>query len=372
MEKGVPSLRHFKLYFDQAFTSEHIELVNQWKDHVFGVEIGHEAAFPYVLKNLEVLTVWGAAIGAGGLSVVNVHSSTLKRLTIGMTNVMGTGAGHASSVQVLPKLEALYIYCQTSTFLCISSMLNLGRNITTLSLNVFVDLAGMNPAHLKLPNLKQLRIEGPNKFKIVIANAEQLEMLSLQVASYLELEDFEMADDYPSYLPKIQMLCLEYSNDENIKVVTELLAAAAKSLKHLVLQCTYDKDRYSNPYAPPQSRNLNMEQLTSLTHDHVSELTDSLTSKSSASLELLAIDLDATRGRTPEISVTLPKLKQVIFPYTEDQVLNKQWGYIKQVQESHPQADVRGEKVEGYMPYANTYLKTLGVDEMLWLTGEQN
>ena len=369
MDKGIPNLRHFKLYFDQVFTRGNFELVNEWKDHVYGIEIcQHQPVFPYLLKNLEILFLWGAAMGAGGQSVVDVHSSTLKRLIIGTTSFLVEG-GQANSVRALPKLEALYIYYKASENLY-TSMFNLGRNITVLRLTCLGDLTGMNPTDLKLPNLKQLRIEGANKFKIVIANADQLEMLSLQLPSYLELEDYEETDHYPEHLPKTQMLFVEYSNDENIKVLTKLLSATAKSLKHLVLLCTYDKKRYKNRYVSPQSRRLNMEKLTSFTHDHVSKLTDSLIKNSSDTLEMLTVDMEDSSHKTPEIPVNLPKLKTVVFTYTKDQFLINQGGYMNQVKESHPQADVRGEKIEAYMSYANAYMEKLGADEMLRFTGE--
>ena len=138
MDKGIPNLRHFKLYFDQVFTRGHFELVNEWRDHVYGIKIGSQSVFPYLLKNLEILTVWADTMGAGGQSVVTVHSSTLKRLTIGARNFLGAGF-QANSIQVLPKLKALHIYCRASENL-LRSMFTIGRNITVLWLNNIVNL----------------------------------------------------------------------------------------------------------------------------------------------------------------------------------------------------------------------------------------
>ena len=111
-----------------------------------------------------------------------------------------------------------------------------------------------------------------------------------------------------------------------------------------------------------------MEKLRSFIHNHVSALTNSLIKSSSETLELLAICSSLKTLKMPE---NLPKLKTVVFTYTKDQFLIKQGGYMNQVKESHPQADVRGEKIEAYMSYANAYMEKLGADEMLRFTGEE-
>ena len=183
--KGIPSMKHFKLTIDVRPAGDLLPM-EEWKSYIYGMlytSRGSPGSPPCDLNNLENLSMCefedddnssdfsddeDKYDGQVVIQTINSYSKSLKRLTIVSQYRLDD---NIHKLNVLPNLKALFLFGEASQNV-VRTVLTRALNITVLNLGKFVDLSGMeNLASLKLPYLKQLKIDGANKIVIAKANA---------------------------------------------------------------------------------------------------------------------------------------------------------------------------------------------------------
>ena len=361
--KGIPSLKFFSLVIENVTSVESLGPVIEWKDHVSSLDIAPFSSFPVHMKYLEELHIWTGEEndldydGQDAIDTINAHRSSLRRLTIIHKEGLN---GKIQSLKIIPHLEYLSIYGEAAPFHVIKSLLDAGKNITVLKL-FDIDITGINPTGLRLPHLKQLSIDSPKALGVLKANANQIEIL------HVENWTNAVWNVYPESLPSLKILAFQYKNDFNIQVISKFLEASVDSLQHLAIYCAAGKDynTLNNQLATmevPQMKNL-----ISFMFDHISRLSDLIISQSSETLESIYVGMDDNYYKKLTLPSQLLKLKKVVMTYLEEEFITRQ-SYFEMMKRAYPLAEIKVEKVESYVSFANVLLRKLGADVRLCFT----
>ena len=209
---------------------------------------------------------------------------------------------------------------------------------------------------MKLPSLRQLRIEGPGNHCILTVNAEHLEMLSIN----LDGSSWNKSPlDLPTSLPHLSMLIVEYMN-ENVPIINRLLQASVESLTHLVLSNSTENNNYS--FTAPA---ILMENLTHLAYDFVSQWTNAFIQSNAFTLEFIAIGMEYNFYDTPVLDCDMPNLEDIVFTFDEVEFVTGMSFFKHTVFDRHPGVNIRTEKGYRFSDVANAFIKKHGGDKIL-------
>eukprot|EP00088_Acartia_fossae_P071065 TRINITY_DN9678_c0_g1_i3.p1 TRINITY_DN9678_c0_g1~~TRINITY_DN9678_c0_g1_i3.p1 ORF type:complete len:489 (+),score=72.73 TRINITY_DN9678_c0_g1_i3:28-1494(+) len=363
-EKGIPLLKHFRLNLDAVCTEESLGVLRAWKDHVFGLRIDLllQSTFALHLPNLVVLTISQEEFDledtfTGNLvkDIINQHSATLKSLRLLPTNLLDD---QVKQINELPHLHSLAIDDDPSLEYLRSMFCYQARNLTVLSLGEGVHVYSIDHEHLKLPNLKQLRIESSYNLELLHANADHLEVLSVLAAD--QSWDEISWGDFPETLPRLQTLSCNYDNNDNIEIPIQLLLASAKSLRHLVLKCVGDRRNFEHMcYAP-----ITMECLTHFMFDNFPGLSTNLTTSCANTLEFITVGMDRRYDEILRERTLLPRLKEMVWTYIDRDFMTGM-RYFEEMRQDYQHADFRTQKTDSYWSFAQENMKKFGAHELV-------
>eukprot|EP00088_Acartia_fossae_P016269 TRINITY_DN19102_c0_g1_i3.p1 TRINITY_DN19102_c0_g1~~TRINITY_DN19102_c0_g1_i3.p1 ORF type:complete len:416 (+),score=27.83 TRINITY_DN19102_c0_g1_i3:26-1249(+) len=380
--KGISCMRNFKLQFKNVKNEASVALLREWQHHIYHLEISPLASYQFHAKNLESLVIINAGaenISGNGVvmnELVNAHSASLRKLTVFPTDCMN---GDAQVYRELPLMKSMLINGNASKDILRSLFSNPSKHITVLSLSQHVNVRGINSSHLKLPQLKQLKVEGPDNLPLLCANAEQIEILTVQTKKHRPWFAFGEAlfnvdIDLPESLPKLKMLSFEYYCPENMAILSKLLIASSETVKYLLLHCPVD-------VIGPLNYTLEtfaMKNLTSFVFNHFPEFIYRIVEENSSNLEAIIIGMGYyTFNKTESIGTLslhpdLPRLQGIIM--TDDYIYQqnsraepqcKLSEQCNQFRQTYPNAKIITKPHVWYSDYVNHIMRLYKADKLL-------
>eukprot|EP00088_Acartia_fossae_P005728 TRINITY_DN12586_c0_g1_i9.p1 TRINITY_DN12586_c0_g1~~TRINITY_DN12586_c0_g1_i9.p1 ORF type:complete len:414 (+),score=56.47 TRINITY_DN12586_c0_g1_i9:30-1271(+) len=275
--KGIADLPNFRLNFniEDQRNGNCMRLVRIWKEKVVTLDI-----CPIItllnfhlpnLENLNILKTFNSHVDIDAFKdLVNAHKTSLLKVSILDIDTFGSKAVDFKDLG-FKNLEILSLQGP------LKPLLNLSSCVTKLNLKFEATSGLTGSENFKFPNLKQLSTAGNDNFKIVVENADHLEVL------IVTLGHCNLHIRFPTLppMPKLKTLIVHQTCDSQPVILGKLLSSAQTSLQHLVIR------------GPPHDMGAPL-QMTNLTHFVVSNMTKwgkSMIDKNVETLRAVYLDL---------------------------------------------------------------------------------
>ena len=364
--KGIQNLKNVKLtlHFDDFDFGDYKQLLSVWNQHMHAIDVClMETNLRHIrFANLESLAVNVERPNRDSTkNIINAHSKTLKRLRIYGEQGYGT---KVHDYENLPLLECLQIENDPYENALQIMFDKWGQNLSVLHLSNEVDISYMRTEDLKLPKLKQLRIEGLDCVGVLKANAHQIEKLAINAAHDHWIENLD--GWLPTALPNVKILKFEYgANNVSLGVVDKLLRASATSVEHLIL--SHHTDLFHDDETKITTTfSTKMEKLTHLVYDKSFDWIKKFITKHEDTLESITIGVEANVEKSFSLYQQLPSLKELTFIHSEDVQFLSNYSYFRRQVKKYPHAKTRVVKARSDYVFSLQVYKKYGVDKAIW------